>query len=208
MTTVISSLGWVEGDALWRFDVPTSTNDRVPLETGARWTSLHSSGTHYFSTAHHFDGKQFQVTVRTFAAPDRVVARAVVGESGNELSGEASAWSNVPRLYAEYLGYPPWKDSVLVRIIPSTGSIDIQRLDWYQDYDKVYQGLVDALELPGKDLALISVQRSSRLILHDLKSGARKRDVDLGNRYGNPKLFLRNEGREIWAGDYDTLVVV
>src|SRR5215813_2672986 len=61
-TTVISSLGWVDHDSLWHFDVSSSRNTPIPLETGAQWTSLHYSGTDRFSAAHHFDGSRFEMT--------------------------------------------------------------------------------------------------------------------------------------------------
>src|SRR5262249_558206 len=55
---------------------------------------------------------------------------------------------------------------------------------------------------------MISVSRSSRVILHDLETGGQRGFVDLANRLGNPKLEFRDERREIWASDYDTLVVI
>jgi hypothetical protein len=35
-----------------------------------------------------------------------------------------------------------------------------------------------------------------------------RRSIELGNRGGNPSLELHNSGKEVWASDYDTLVVV
>jgi hypothetical protein len=64
------------------------------------------------------------------------------------------------------------------------------------------------MELSGEDSALISVQRSSQLILHDLQTGMMKRSLDLGGRGGNPKLQFRKGGVDIWASDCDTLVVL
>ena len=56
--------------------------------------------------------------------------------------------------------------------------------------------------------ALISVQRSSELVLHDLETGKAIQKISLGpNRHGNPKLTLRQSGNELWASDYDTLVI-
>src|SRR5262249_30918002 len=82
-------------------------------------------------------------------------------------------------------------------------------LEWYDNsYDKGYQGVFDVLGLPGESAALVSVQRSSRVILHDLDTGKRINSIDLGGRGGNPKLELRESGKEVWAADYDTLVVV
>lgn len=206
---LLSSLGWVDHDALWRFDVATGTTSVVPLESGARYVSLHHAGSDRFAVAHHFDGSRYQVSVRAFASPRDVLARAVIEDGRNTVTGDPSVWTDVPRLFVEYLAFAPWQDFVLIRVVPAAGGVDIQRLPWFDDsYDKGYQGVVDALELPNSTSALVSVQRSSQLILHDLNTGTKSGEVSLGGRGGNPALALRESGRELWAVDYDTLVVV
>ena len=42
-TTVVSSLGWVDGDAIWVCDVESGKARTIPQNTGARYTSLHAS---------------------------------------------------------------------------------------------------------------------------------------------------------------------
>jgi len=206
---LISSLGWVDHDALWCFDVSASRAERLPLGTDARHLSLHSSGLGKFSVGHHFGGARFELNVHSFSDPSRALARAVFKEGERTLIGDASAWSEVPLLYTEFLEFEPWKDFALVKIDPSSEQIEPQRLKWYDDtYDKGYQGVVGVLEIPGEDFALISVQRSSRLILHDLNTGMKRGIIDLGDRGGNPALQFGNAGKEIWASDYDTLVVI
>lgn len=208
-TVVLSSLGWVDRDAIWLFDVGASRHERVPLGSGARHVSLHSKGGSRFSVGHHFGGKRFEVTVRDFSAPTEVIARAWVEEGRRGLFGDASAWIDVPRLYVEYLAFAPWNDCVLITVSPAANEVEVQWLEWYDGrYDKGYQGLVGILELPGEPLALISVQRSSLLILYDLEAGRARRSIALCDRGGNPKLALRRSGEEIWATDYDTLVVL
>jgi hypothetical protein len=67
------------------------------------------------------------------------------------------------------------------------------------------------LHLPTSDeqnLALVSVQRSSRLVLHDLDTGKARRLIDLADRGGNPMMKLHSANNELWATDYDTLVVL
>ena len=54
----------------------------------------------------------------------------------------------------------------------------------------------------------MSVQRSSELVLHDLQTGAKRRSISLAGRGGNPALQLRRDGAEVWASDYDTLLVL
>jgi hypothetical protein len=206
---VVSSLGWVEKDALWVLDTSRSTADVIPLETGARYASLHSSGIDRFVIAHHFDGKRFELSVRTFADPSRVQARAIISDGESTVSGDAAAWRGLPLLYVEYLAFQPWNDFVLIRVSPPRGSVAVQRLEWYgDDYDKGYQGVTGALALPEDEFALITVQRSSRLVLHDLETGKAKRFIELASRGGNPELALRSETGELWASDYDTIVVL
>jgi hypothetical protein len=208
-TTLLSSVGWVDHDALWQFNVAGGTTETIPLSTGARYSSLHCAGSGRFAVAHHFDGRRFEVSVRSFSAPGVVLARAVVEEGESTVTGDTSAWTDVPHLYVEYLGFAPWKDFVLLKVSPTTSKIEVQRLEWYNDsYDKLYQSVIDVLELPGNSCALVSVQRSSRLILHDLETGIERRSIDLGGRHGNPRLQLLDHGKEVWASDYDTLVVV
>ena len=208
-TVLLSSMGWVDGDAVWRFDVPAASMERIPLASGARYLSLHSHGTDTFAVVHHFDGARVELTVRSVSDPTRVLARAAVSDGNKTLVGSAAAWRGVPRLYLAYLAFPPWKDFVLLVVSGAAGQIEVQRLDWYDHtYDKMYQGIVDVLEIPEEGCALVSVQRSSRLILHDLATGKKKGSVELSNRVGNPSLQMRSGAQEIWASDYDTIVVI
>jgi hypothetical protein len=208
-TVLVSSMGWVDHDALWRFDVPASRADLLSLGTGAQYLSVHASGADLFSVVHHFEGARVEVTVHGFADPPAVLARATVGEGQRRVAGDASVWARVPRLYVEYLDFAAWKDFVLLKIVPAAERVEIRRLEWYDEtYDKSAQGVVGVLELPGEEVALVSVQRSSVLILHDLERGRKAGAVDLGGRGGNPMLRLGKAGDEVWASDYDTLVVL
>jgi hypothetical protein len=106
-TVLVSSIGWVDQDALWLFDVPTANVERVPLGSGARYVSLHSSGSDSFSVAHHHDGAQVELTVRRFSDPTAILARAVVAAGEKTLTGDLAVWDTVPRLYIEYLRFDP-----------------------------------------------------------------------------------------------------
>jgi len=208
-TLVLSSLGWVDADALWKFDAADGAAATIPLNSGAQYLSLHGGDGDRFAVAHHFDGRRFEVSVRSFTEPETVLARAVAGAGGARLEGDPNAWNGVPRLYVPYLAVPPWSDFVLLAIDASAGRVDVQELAWYDEsYDKGYQGVIGVLELADRRQALIAVQRSYSVILHDLETGARRRAIDLGGRSGNPALHHRSEDGEVWAVDYDTLVVV
>src|SRR5687767_856352 len=165
-------MGWVDGDSLWRFNVRTSAADRIPLRTAAKYLSVHSSGSGRFSVIHLFDGARLELTVHSFAEPDRILAHASITSSETRLTGDASAWGDVPLLYVAYLAFDPWKDFVLLKVLPGREQIDVQRFEWYDEtFDKGYQGVVDVVALPGGHSAVVSVQRSSTLIVHDLETG-------------------------------------
>ena len=206
---LISSMGWVDRDSLWVFDVPSGKEIRMPLKTGARYLSLHCCHPSYFAVVHHFDGSRFEVTIHGFGDPGRMAARGSFQIDSSSLQGESDLWQFVPRLYVEYLGFPPWSDFVLLSVSAVASRIDAQRLEWYDDtYDKGYQGVIGVLELPHREIAIVAVQRSSRLVVHDLVHGNSRGTIDLAGRGGNPNLFMRCKARELWASDYDFLVVV
>jgi len=208
-TMIVSSAGWVDHDALWCLDVGSGKTESIALGTGARYVTLHATGSERFVVAHHFEGRRFELSVRSFSSPDVVLGRSVLADGESTFAGTPSAWMDVPLLYVEYLEFAPWKDFVLLKVSPIAGKTEVQRLEWYDDsYDKGYQGVIGVLQLPGDGGALVSVQRSSRLILHDLETGRQIRTIHLGDRRGNPRLELRDSGKEVWATDYDTLVVV
>jgi hypothetical protein len=205
-TTVLSSLGWVDGDAIWAYDVGSAQTRTIPQNTGAKYTSLHASDVERFVAVHHFEGARFMASVSLFSAPEITVSSASYENGRTSLTGNASAWDGLPRLFVTYLA-DPWKDFVLVKI--ESGHVHIQRLEWYDSsYDKGYQGVVDVIALPDPRYAVISVQRSSELVLHDLETGKAVRKISLAARNGNPTLTLRQAGKELWASDYDSLVVV
>lgn len=204
-TIVLSSLGWVEGDAIWCFDVGSGQARTIPQNTGARYTSLHSADAERFVAVHHFDGARFLASVGLFSAPEVTLSIATYDNGRSSLAGNAPAWNDLPRLFVQYLKQP-WNDYVLVSVTPAGAFV--QRLAWYDSsYDKEYQSVIDVIALPDPRYALISVQRSSVLIVHDLETGKAHQKVSIGSKHGNPKLALRNNN-EAWATDYDTVVVV
>lgn len=205
-TTVLSSLGWVDGDAIWVFDVASGTARVIPQNTGARYTSLHASDSDRFVAVHHFEGERFMASVSLFSAPEITVSTAAYENGRTSLIGNDASWDGLPPLFIAYLAQP-WNDFVLVKI--EHGHVHIQRLEWYDSsYDKGYQGVVDVIALPDPQYALIAVQRSSELVLHDLATGKAARRIRLDSRNGSPRMALRQSGKALWASDYDTLVIV
>jgi len=205
-TTVLSSIGWVDGDAIWVCDVASGNARTIQQNTGAKYTSLHASDSERFIAVHHFDGARFLASVGLFSAPEITVSTASYENGRTSLIGNQTAWDGLPQLFVAHLAQP-WNDFVLVKI--ESGHVHLQRLEWYDaSYDKGYQGVVDVIALPDPRYALISVQRSSELVLHNLETGQATQKISLGSRLGNPKLALRQSGKEVWASDYDTLAIV
>ena len=208
-TVLVSSLGWVEHDALWVLNVGEKKETVIPLGSGARYLSPHTSGGDLFAVVHHFDGARFELTVHAFDRPAKALAHGVVDEKRSELSGDARLWQSVPRFYVDYLAFPPWKDFVLVELCPAQGRLNVHRLAWYdQSYDKGYQGVVAVSEMPDAELALVSVQRCSELVIHHLPTGMKRAGLRLAGRNGNPQIRFRKSAAELWALDYDTIVVL
>src|SRR5213593_1409344 len=105
-TTIISSMGWIDRDALWVFDVRRGRAEQIPLGTGASYLSLHHSGSDHFAVAHHVDdGSRFQLIVHAFDDPGTPLARAVFSESEIHFDGGSAIWTNVPKLYVSYLRF-------------------------------------------------------------------------------------------------------
>jgi hypothetical protein len=82
-------------------------------------------------------------------------------------------------------------------------------LSWYNsnNYDLIYQGIVDCIALPEVGLVAVAVQRSSELILIDPRQNLRIGAITLAGRDGNPTLSRRS-ATEFIASDYDCLCLV
>jgi hypothetical protein len=201
-------MGWVDGARLWVFRRDPERVERVPTSP-ATYLTLHAGSDDHFAVVHHRDGDGLEVTVHHFGDLRRPLARAVVESASSSLSGDVSAWSRVPKHYTGFLKDGGGGAYVLARIDPPAGRVEHRPIAWFdRRYDHDSQSIMGATEVPGESRVLVSVQRSSRLILHDPDSGAESGHVDLANRGGNPSLRVRRRAREIWALDYDTIVAV
>ena len=205
---IVSSMGWVDKGRLWTLE--TSSEDIKKLDlSDARYLSLHSKGGEYFSIVHHYDGEKIVISAHAFHKPETALATIHWENGKGRFEGDAEIWEKVPRAYPEYLQRPSKSDFYLLSIDPIGPELDILDLDWYDDsYDKGYQGVIGAVEVPQTSNLIISVQRDSNPILYDLDERKVIRKLVLAERHGNPRLTFRHRADELWADDYDTLLSI
>lgn len=207
-TLIVSSLGWVEKGSLWTLDTNTDSIRTLKL-SDAKHLSLHDSNSEYFSIVHHYYGKKLLITAHSFESPDEALSKAIFNEGTTSIQGDKEVWKKLPRAYVAYLQYPSKADFFLLFIEPVRPELQIIALDWYDDsYDKDYQGVIGAVEVPGTSLLIISVQRDSNPILFDIEKRKVVGKLSLAARQGNPSLRFRRTADELWADDYDTILSI
>ncbi len=205
--TIVSSLGWVDGGELWVLDVATG-RARTDRLGDAKYLSLHAGLSARFAVLHHYDDSRAVITVHGFSRPDVVLGRCEISGDGSRIEGDPEVWALVPRYYVAYLVQPAWSDFALITIDPAKGAA-LQTFEWFDEsYDKGYQGIIGVMEVPGSDVVIVSVQRSSTLILHDPEARKKVGEFSLSGRGGNPTLYFRQTADELWADDYDTLLKI
>ncbi|MFO1417456.1 MAG: hypothetical protein U1E83_02185 [Methylotetracoccus sp.] len=171
----------------------------------AKYLSLHRGSAGHFAVVHHYDDDRLAITVHSFDVPGTILSRVVISGSSRRFEGPFEPWLNVPTYYVAYLVQPTWSDFTLVCIGREEPSL--QTFDWFDDsYDKAYQGVFGVTEIPNSGHLLVSVQRSSRLILYDPVARKKRGEVSLAGGHGSPSLFFRSQAAELWADDYDTVV--
>lgn len=207
--TIVSSLGWIDGGALWVLDVETGRERTERLGDGdARYLVLHAGQSGHFAVSHHYDAGHLAITVHSFSQPRIALGRCDVSRDGSRIEGHADVWALVPRNYVAYLVQPAWSDFALVTLDPAK-SAALQTFEWYDDsYDKGYQGIIGVIEVPGTSIVIVSVQRSSTPVLYDIMARKKVGELGLSGRSGNPTLCFRKSADELWADDYDTMLKI
>lgn len=207
---VLSSLGWVDGAALWM--LPAGEDEPRRLEIpGARYLGLHRGTRDAFAIAHHGIDERFEVSARLYAHPQEVVSRLVVSIDSASLQGDLAVWSTLPRHFVAQLKHGPGTEGVrsASRLvwISSERDVHVQSFPWYDDaYDKARQAILSVTEIPGDDAVIVSIQRDSTPIIHDPTLGRKVGEIPLAGRHGGANLqFCRRTG-DLWAEDYDTLL--
>lgn len=200
----VSSVGWVEPGKLWVLNTDTGRAHIEELER-ARYLSLRQGNHRYFSAAHQYEEDKFAVTVHHFDNPGMVLARCRIEGNDARFEGMPAVWEHVPRHYTRTSRSNREINYSLVIVDPVIGATS-QILKWFDGYDKMYQSVLGATEIPGRPYVLIAVQRSSTIILHDPAAKRKVGEISLADRGGNPGLYFRRTANELWADDYDTLL--
>ncbi|HEY3676416.1 MAG TPA: hypothetical protein VGK84_10545 [Candidatus Tumulicola sp.] len=196
---VIGNLGWIDKGRLWIYDVATKRVRKSETKSD-RYVKVRRFGDLIQLNQSH--GSTATISLRRIERLDEDVAELNIGTSDAQFAGDSTLWRTVdPTLLVKQ----PSK-SIVIHI--DADNLAVRRLDlsWYngQTYDLGYQGLVDAMTLPDQKHALVSVQRSSKLVLIDIESNKKTGEIELADGHGNP-LFKINEGNAIVTVDYDTI---
>ena len=205
---IVSALGWADKDALWLLETSTGSVSLSRL-SDAKYLTLHGGRDGHFAVLHHYDGDAVEITAHSYANPPAVLSRITVTASNgrHQFDGDTTVWQNLPKAYVAFLKRPGLSDFHLFLVEPVRPTVEIVDLDWYgESYDKGYQGVTGVVEVPDRDLLIVSVQRDSHPVLVDLETRKMVGKLSLADRGGNPTLRFRQHADELWADDYDTLL--
>jgi hypothetical protein len=134
--------------------------------------------------------------------PDRELASIRFSEQQPTFSGDPGLWRHVDPAVITFTQSGPR----LILIEAPAGRVVNLDLTWFTsaNYDLLYQGLTDCITIESIDRVIVSVQRSSELVVIDSERNERVDSIMLANRGGNPKLCMLARD-EFLASDYDTL---
>lgn len=205
---LVSNLAWADQGSLWVYDTAQGRARSCKI-SDAKFMTLHQGNNGLFSIVHHYDNPRFEISVHSFSKPEVELSRTSFKDSGQSLAGDSSLWSQVPSCYVTYLDGMSDSEAGyrLVRIMEG-GCMCLRKFAWYTDehFDKGYQGIVGVFDVPERGVLLVSVQRSSVLIIEDANTGQQVGSIDLGGIGGNPELYFDSTNNMIWASDYDSIL--
>lgn len=199
---VVGNLGWLDQGALWTYNIATGTETRIPVDD-SRFLGLRAGSDGLFRLTHHHSQTR-AVSIRHCANPAVELASVRFDGAKYRFSGDTALWAQVdPTVIVKS------DDRNRLILIDGSGKkVTALDLSWFNatNYDLGYQDLVDCLTVRDFGLALVSVQRSSELVLISLETTARVGSIMLAGRGGNPELVSLSSS-EILASDYDSLCV-
>lgn len=205
---LVSTLGWVGKGGLCVWPTDAAAPSHLPLGD-ARYVAAHDGRDGYFSAAHYFERfDRFELTAHRFEAPGEIAAAWRIAGSRITFEGDPAAWRHLKPCYTGYLDYRGSKDARLF-LLGDDGALTVHVLPWFDDsYDKGYQGLTGVHPVPSTDHLIFGIQRCSEPVIYDPVRARVVRRIELAGRYGNCDLRFRDGADELWAVDYDTLVVL
>lgn len=201
---VVSSLGWVDKGTFVQKNLESGqvTGHVLSKDGFVKLTDI--DGDRFLAAAFDWEAGNTCFDVRRFAEPATSLWSLRVALQEQEVSGDPTKAIGTPRFHVNTFSGDT-STGRLIELATDFGSAILHDLPWYgEKHDLGYQGLVDAVALPNSAQVLIGIQRSSRIVIHDLSTGTLERDFELAGRNGNPKLDI--VGNELWTIDYDTFV--
>jgi hypothetical protein len=208
---LVSTQGWVDKGAVWWCRTASSRRQTISW-SDASYLTVHKGSDDLFAVVHHYNPPrehQLKVTAHALADPPQVLAGVTLQAEGQGpvWEGDASVWDRLPRAYLAYYRQNGNRYDLLL-VDGRAQHIEMQRFSWFEDgsYDQGYQAPLEAIELPGSELLLVSIQRDAQPVLYDPRQQKAIGKIYLANRAGNPHMEFRRTAVELWASDYDTLV--
>ena len=200
--TAFGNLGWVDHGSVWSWDAAAARERRITIP-GAAFVSVRPHAESLLRLIHH--GEEAVASIRACADPEAELTRVRSGPGGWRFEGDSALWGDPLALLMRSAS----GRTELLLVDGPAGTIRSLDLSWYNDenYDRGYQGLVDCLALPGHGLVVVSIQRSSELIVIDPDRSAAVASISLAGSGGNPVLRLWSD-TEFLANDYDSLCLV
>lgn len=208
---IVTSIGTADEGAFLLRDLIADRTSRHIVCQGGYLRVFAVDGDRFLVAARPGAMDEIQLSVRRFAEPDVVLWSLNSSRRGHEFFGDPDAARGIRRHHLVMLkrsGAEDRPEHLILSVTPAAMKVTLGQMWWYDadHYDMGYQGPIDVMEMPDSDRVLVSVQRSSTLIVHDLSSGVAVDRIELGNRNGNPSLNLIDG--QIWTVDYDTFVRV
>lgn len=199
---------WVPDSGIVRRDVRTGALSQFASD-GPGYLQLYEVNESRFLAARHApEHDALTLSVRRFDDPGSALWSLMITPKVQRVSGDPVAAIEIRRRHvASFKNGGRW-DYQLVTVGSDFTSATLGALPWFnaKAYEMGYQAPLDVVALPGSPFVLVSVARSSTLIIHDPHDARDVGQIELANRGGNP--IPKLVGNELWTIDYDTFVRV
>jgi hypothetical protein len=196
---VVGNAGWVDLDSLWTFD-PTSHAEKTIAVEGAKYLTLRAGEGGLFRVVHHGSPRQI-ISIRAFAEPGMMLAAVEMADGKVNFTGDLTLWQH----FDPSAIFNAERGQRLIFLHALEQRIIDLDLSWFfnENYDLGYQSLIDCMTIDAKRV-IVSIQRSSDLVIMDLDSNVRVGTAPLAGRRGNP-LLTKRTSEDFLSSDYDTL---